>query len=111
MIYAITCAFIALDFITGLIKALSGGCFKSSCMREGLYHKSGELLCIALGILIEYAERYLALGINIPVAAAICSYIVLMEIGSSLENIGVICPDLMPGKIRALIGLGNEEDG
>ena len=32
MIYAITSAFIALDFITGLIKAISQGSFKSSYM-------------------------------------------------------------------------------
>lgn len=110
MIYAITAAFIALDFITGLIKAISSGNFKSSCMREGLFHKSGELLCIALGILIQYAEGYLDLGINLPVAAAICTYIVLMEIGSALENIGAINPELVPSKLRAVIGIRNNDD-
>lgn len=109
MIYAITCAFIALDFVTGLIKAISSGAFKSSMMREGLFHKAGELLCIALGILIQYAEQYLQLGVNIPVAAAICTYIVLMEIGSAIENIGTINPDLVPAKLRTIIGLEDKE--
>lgn len=109
MIYVITCAFIALDFITGMIKAISQGSFKSSYMRQGLFHKSGELLCIILGVLIEYAEQYLDLGINIPVAAAICTYIVLMEIGSALENIGVINPELVPAKLRGIIGIGKED--
>lgn len=104
MIYAITSAFIVLDFITGLIKAISSGNFKSSMMREGLFHKIGEILCIALGVLIQYAEGYLDLGINLPVAAAICTYIVLMEIGSALENIGAINPELVPSKLRAIIG-------
>nr|DAL61459.1 MAG TPA_asm: holin [Caudoviricetes sp.] len=108
MIYAITCAFIVLDFITGLVKAFSSGGFKSSVMRQGLFHKVGELLCVALGILIQYAEGYLDLGINLPVAAAICTYIVLMEIGSAIENIGAINPDLVPTKLRKIIGIGGD---
>ena len=108
MIYAITCAFIVLDFITGLVKAFSSGGCKSSVMRQGLFHKVGELLCVALGILIQYAEGYLDLGINLPVAAAICTYIVLMEIGSAIENIGAINPDLVPTKLRKIIGIGGD---
>lgn len=108
MIYAITCAFIVLDFITGLVKAFSSSGFKSSVMRQGLFHKVGELLCVALGILIQYAEGYLDLGINLPVAAAICTYIVLMEIGSAIENIGAINPDLVPTKLRKIIGIGGD---
>ena len=108
MIYAITCAFIVLDFITGLVKAFSSGGFKSSVMRQGLFHKVGELLCVALGILIQYAEGYLDLGINLPVAAAICTYIVLMEIGSAIENIGAINPDIVPTKLRKIIGIGGD---
>lgn len=108
MIYAITLAFIALDFITGLVKSISLGTFKSSVMREGLFHKSGEILCIALGVLIQYAETFLDLGFNLPVAAAICSYIVLMEISSAIENIGTINPELVPVKLRNIIGLGGD---
>lgn len=110
MNYAITCAFIVLDFITGLIKAVCSGDFKSSMMRQGLYHKSGELLCIILGVLIQYAERYLDLGINLPVAGAICAYIVLMEVGSVLVNIGSINPDLVPAKLRKIIGIGKDDE-
>ncbi|MDD6986739.1 MAG: phage holin family protein [Butyricicoccus porcorum] len=109
MVYAITFAFIVLDFVTGLIKAVSSGKFKSSMMREGLFHKIGEILCIALGILIQYAEGYLDLGINLPVAGAICTYIVLMEIGSALENICAINPDLAASKLLKIIGIGREE--
>lgn len=108
MTYAITCAFIALDFITGLINAIKSGAFQSSIMREGLFHKVGELLCISLGVLIQYAEGYLDLGINLPVAAAICTYIVLMEIGSVIENVGKINPDMVPEKLRKIIGIDGE---
>ena len=111
MIYAITCAFIALDFITGMIKAIASGSFKSSMMRQGLFHKSGELLCIMLGVLVQYAEGFLDLGVNLPVAGAICTYIVLMEIGSAIENIGAINPELVPSKLRKIIGVkGNDTE-
>lgn len=110
MIYAITSAFIALDFITGLIWAICSGEFKSSIMREGLFHKIGEILCIALGILIQYAEGYLNLGINLPVAGAICTYIVLMEIGSALENICKINPELTSSKLLKIIGIGKDDE-
>lgn len=109
MIYAITFGFIVLDFVTGLIKACKSSSFKSSMMREGLFHKMGEVLCVALGILVQCAEGYLNLGINLPVASAVCTYIVLMEIGSAIENIGAINPDLVPAKLRKIIGVGGDE--
>lgn len=109
MIYAITCAFIVLDFVTGLVKAVATDRFKSSLMRQGLFHKSGELLCVALGVLVQYAEQYLNLGVNLPVAAAICTYIVVMEIGSAIENIGAINPDLVPERLRKIIGIGGND--
>ena len=109
MIYAITFGFIVLDFATGLIKACKSSSFKSSMMREGLFHKMGEVLCVALGILVQCAEGYLNLGINLPVASAVCTYIVLMEIGSAVENIGAINPDLVPAKLRKIIGVGGND--
>ena len=109
MIYAITFGFIVLDFATGLVKAVASDGFKSSLMRQGLFHKAGEILCVVLGVLVQYAEGYLDLGINLPVATAICAYIVLMEIGSAIENIGGINPDLVPEKLRRIIGVGGND--
>ncbi|MCD8342520.1 MAG: phage holin family protein [Clostridiales bacterium] len=111
MTYLITGAFIALDFITGLIQALATKTFSSSIMREGLYHKIGLLLVILLGVLVDYAQGWLELGLSVPVAGAVCAYIVIMEIGSSLENICKINPDLMPDKLTALFGVkGGDND-
>ncbi|MCD8190540.1 MAG: phage holin family protein [Clostridiales bacterium] len=110
MAYIITCAFIALDFITGLIQAAATGTFSSSIMRQGLFHKLGLLLCIALGVLVDYAQGFLELGVAVPVAGAVCAYIVIMEIGSSLENICKINPDLMPDKLTALFGVTTEDE-
>lgn len=110
MIYAITFGFIVLDFVTGLIKACKSSSFKSSMMREGLFHKMGEVLCVALAILIQVAEGYLNLGINLPVADATCAYIVLMEIGSALENICAINPELSAKKLLEIVGIGKDDE-
>ena len=102
MIYAFTGAFIALDFITGMVKAIGTKNFSSTKMRQGLYHKVGLVLCIVLGVLIDYAQRVLDLGFSLPMATTICVYIVLMEIGSIAENILDINPELKGGKIAVL---------
>ncbi|MCD7822049.1 MAG: phage holin family protein [Clostridiales bacterium] len=112
MAYLITCAFIALDFLTGLVQAVATGTFSSSIMRQGLFHKLGLLLCMALGVLVDYAQEFLDLGVAVPVAGAVCAYIVIMEIGSSLENICKINPGLMPDKLTALFGVrGGDDNG
>lgn len=109
-------AFIALDFITGLFKALATQTFTSSKMRTGLFRKVGLILCVILGVLVDFAQGYLDLGITVPVSAAICAYICIMEISSILENVCAINPNLLPGRLTALFGgttggKNNAEDG
>lgn len=100
MVYAIVGVFIALDFVTGLIKAFKEKCYTSTIMREGLFHKCGSILCVAFGSLVDYAQQYLDIGITVPVATAICTYIIVMECGSIIENIGTINPDIVPSKLK-----------
>lgn len=101
MIYAITAAFIVLDMITGLAKALKEKNYSSSVMREGLFHKVGSILCVTFATLIDYAQAFIDLGVNVPVTTGVCGYIVLMEIGSIIENVCVINPEIMPDKLKA----------
>lgn len=96
----ITFGFIVLDFCTGLVKAFKEKKYTSSVMREGLYHKCGEILLLMLALLGDYAQRYVDIGITIPIAGSICAYIILMEIGSVIENVGKINPALIPDKIK-----------
>lgn len=104
MIDVIVFAFMVLDFATGLTKAVFLNDYSSTKMREGLFHKSGLILCVALGWLVDYAQGYLDLGFAAPVHAAICVYICLMECGSILENLCVISPELMPNKLAVIFG-------
>lgn len=101
MVYFVTACFILMDLLTGLIKAFKKQEYNSSVMREGLYHKGGSVLCVVLGALVDYAQTLVDLGVTIPLASTICVYIILMEIGSVIENISIINPDIMPNKLKS----------
>ena len=101
VIYIVTGAFILMDMITGLIKAFKKKEYTSSVMREGLFHKAGSVLVIVLGVLVDYAQGFLDLGVTIPLAAAICTYIIMMEIGSIIENVCEINPRIVPAKLQS----------
>lgn len=100
MIYVVTGGFIVLDMATGLVKAFKEKSYTSTVMREGLFHKCGSILSIVFGLLVDYAQGFIDLGVTIPVAIAICSYIILMECGSIIENVGKINPEIIPAKIK-----------
>lgn len=100
MLYVITCGFIGLDMATGLIKAFKEKAYTSTIMREGLFHKCGSILTIVFGLLVDYAQTFIDLGVTIPVAIAFCTYIILMECGSIIENVGRINPEIVPEKIK-----------
>lgn len=110
MLPLITCIFIAFDSVSGNIAAAANHIWKSSIMRKGLYHKFGSILLVALAYLIDYAQKFVDLGFQVPVAAGVCVYIIMMELGSIIENIGKINPDLLPDKVRKIIGLGEEHE-
>lgn len=101
VIYLIVAGFILMDMITGLIKAFKKKEYSSSIMREGLFHKAASIAIIAFGALVDYAQNFLDLGVNIPLSIAICTYITLMEIGSIIENVCEINPEIMPSKLQA----------
>lgn len=86
--------FIVLDMAVGIVKALATGTYKSLKMREGLWHKLGEILCVAFGVLCEMAFPYVGITVSIPIVTTICIYIVLMETGSIVENLALISPNI-----------------
>lgn len=84
--------FIALDIISGLIAALKNHTYKSEVMRQGLFHKCGEILAICFAYGCEYAFPIVGITVTIPLAKYVLVYIVIMETGSIIENIGLISP-------------------
>lgn len=103
MSIVIVMLFIVLDFITGIVMAIKNNTFNSSIMRDGLFNKFGEIVIVAVAFLIDYGQSYLDMGFNIPVLESICVYIILMEIGSILENVSRINKKLVPEKIREIL--------
>lgn len=96
-VYAILAVlvFIGMDVASGMLKAFSTNGFDSSMMRQGFYHKLSEVLAVGL---LAAADFYLPIvGVNVDVSfsAIGCAYFVLMEIGSIIENIGMINPELV----------------
>ena len=101
MVYIIVGCFILLDLITGLIKAFKEKSYSSTVMREGLYHKGGSIICIVLATLIDYGQHFLDFGFSVPLTIPICVYICLMEIGSIVENVSTINPELLSDKLKS----------
>lgn len=110
MVYIVTACFILLDMITGIIKAFKKKEYTSTVMREGLFHKSGSILCVAFGVLVDYAQQFLDLGVSIPIAGVLCAYICTMEIGSIIENVATINPEIIPEKLKAYFKKLSDKD-
>lgn len=85
---------IIFDIVTGIIKALKEDGLNSTIMRQGFYHKIGELLAVGAGCLFQWGSTKIDLGIKLPLLDIIGIYIILTEIVSILENIGEINPEL-----------------
>ena len=102
--------FILFDFLTGLIKAFKNKNMNSVTMRAGLFHKVGFILTIVLAILCEGAIRHVDLSFNMPLVIPVCSYIVLTELTSVLENLTEIAPELKSAPIFKLFE-NSESDG
>lgn len=105
---------IALDIITGTIKAIATNTFSSKEMRKGLIRKSGTICLVLLAYGLQYASGIIP---ELPEELSLvydgtALYICLMEIASNVENILVINPELGNDKIKKFFGLdkGKEEE-
>lgn len=104
-IIIVALVFNGLDLITGIIGALRNGeQIKSIKLRDGLFKKVGFIFCYTLGIVINYAENYLALPFGVDLVPVICTYAIITEVVSIVENISKINPDILPDKLKDLIG-------
>lgn len=84
--------FISFDILFGLLQALTNQTFQSSVMRQGLFHKLGEILCYLFGVVCDATLPMINILVPFSLASAITIYIVIMEIGSILENLSKVSP-------------------
>lgn len=104
-IILVALVFNGLDLVTGIVGAIRDGeQIKSSKLRDGLFKKVGFIFCYALGIIINYAESYLTLPFDVDLVPVICAYAIVTEVVSIVENISKINPDILPEKLKELIG-------
>lgn len=87
--------FIVLDIVTGIAKAFATTGFDSTIMRQGFFHKLGEIFAVALALVADIGLPEIGVPLDAKLSGLCCVYLVLMEIGSIVENIGAINPDLV----------------
>lgn len=94
MYIIIVLGFIVFDVVTGLIKAGYNGNYNSAIMRQGGFHKSMEVMAMAVAYFVEYAVAYINIGVDVPAVPAVTVYICIMELISILENICAVNPQM-----------------
>ena len=109
-IILVALVFNGLDLVTGIVGAFRDGeQIKSSKLRDGLFKKVGFVFCYALGVLINHAENFLTLPFGVDLVPVICTYVIITEVVSIIENISKINSDILPDKLKTLIGYKGDE--
>ena len=89
------CFLMLLDILLGYAAAMKGKTVKSAKMREGLWHKTGEMSIILVG---DVLDGMLLGGIDMPftapVTTAMIVYLAINEAVSCMENIVKLDPEL-----------------
>lgn len=94
MVFIVVAIFIVFDIVTGITEALYKGGINSTKLRQGLYHKLSEILCVLGAYLLELGTEYIDLGINLHLLHVVSVYICTMELVSIIENLCEINPSL-----------------
>ena len=98
------CALMVLDIIAGLLRAIMQGEFSSSKMREGLGHKAVCLLVIMLAVVMQALALHITRMPAFPATAIVCTYIIIMEVGSIWETAALAYPALGNSALDELLG-------
>lgn len=106
----LTAAFIVLDVVSGIAKGAKLGQLSSSKMREGIWHKAGYVLIMALAVLIEVGSKHIDLGFTVPLVIPACVYIILSEVMSIFENATALNPQIGGSGLTKLFNVGKDGD-
>lgn len=88
-------ALIVLDYVSGIAAAASRGELQSSKMREGLWHKLGEVGAILLAYIVAQEGHYIGLPYQVDLLIpAVIIWISVMEVTSIIENLALLNPDI-----------------
>lgn len=110
IIILITTGFSVIDIVTGYIGAVMKGTVSSAKMRSGLLKKVIIVMVIAMCALLQFAQTYVDLGVNIPILTVSCVIIIWMEVTSILENANVLLDGKLTKLIAKILPKGGKED-
>lgn len=87
-------ALIIIDYIMGIIGAIVNDNFSSTKMRQGLFHKMTYLVILIVALIVQRLGEFYDLGIAFTAAVygLVCTWIIITELGSILENLTAINP-------------------
>lgn len=106
----IALALMGLDILLGLAGAVKNKDVQSSKMREGLWHKAGSVGLIVLAYILDVAVDHVDLGVIFPGVVIVCAYIILMEVGSCLENLVALNPELSGNPIMKVFATREDDE-
>lgn len=109
-VVVIALTLMGMDILLGLAGAVKDHDVQSSKMREGLWHKCGSIGLVVLAYVLEVAVDHVDLGVVFPGVIVVCAYIILMEVGSCLENLVVLNPELKNNPIMRVFATREKED-
>ena len=109
-VVVIALTLMGMDILLGLAGAVKDKNVQSSRMREGLWHKAGSIGLIVLAYILDVAVDHVDLGVIFPGVVIVCAYIILMEVGSCLENLVVLNPELRNNPIMKVFATREDED-
>lgn len=107
---------VALDVLTGLIRAkATGEGLSSEKARKGFWRKMALFAAFFFGIFLDYAgtlviiKAGVTIGIEMPFAMIISAYIIINEAISVSENLYLSNPDSFPPQIGKWLKVAKEE--
>lgn len=104
IVFVVILALNVLDYITGLIGGTIADGFDSSKMRRGLFHKFTYWVLLGMCYMLVLVGPYVELGTIVVdgLMLLVCSWIVITECGSIMENLVKINPDLENSPFMAM---------
>lgn len=88
------CMMMVCDVLTGFLGACIRHDVSSSKMREGLGHKILVLVMIAMAYVLGVGLSHISgVDVSIPSTEVVCSYVIVMELSSVLENVNRAWPE------------------
>ena len=106
---AIALIFNAIDLVSGFLCGIKVRGLDSSKLRDGLFKKVGFIVCYTVAFILDSYGGFLGLPADIPFVIMICSYVVLTELVSIVENVHTLNPDILPEKLMDIFKIGKGE--